>query len=412
MAADNFNTDANPLASPWTTPGGGFNGLKALSGVAVPITASSDSASRYANSASKISRVTVGAAGDGDGGPSVFDSSGNGYTAILHLGGINCGLARWDAGGFINLGTGGGAAVANGDVVEIDVSTTSVVMRVNGVVRHTAADNTYRANLNPGIFIFGTPTFTDWSDGLTFAANPLRRTPKKGTNPRNYAPRQTGYRSGFPQIAAAGLSVDATQAALTITANAASVSRGRTANATTAALTITANAASVSLGRTINATTAALTLNAFAATVSGGGRLVDATTAALTFAAQQASVITGRTVNATTATLTLEAQPATVTLGESVIGAPAPRGHRIVRINIMREPIERVIVKRVPRPRARRAQSLDTKQAQPITYDAQVSQHAPFDSAPYEQAAELVLELALTNTLKRVTRSVTHRLRR
>lgn len=143
---------------------GSFNQLKALSGVCQRVTAG-DSSNRYSTSSSKTSSVTVGAAGDSNGGPAMFDSSANGY-AITCDGG-NMTLYRVDAGAFTILTAPAQSVTAN-DVVKIDVSSaTNVVVTFNGATVVNFADSTYRAGLQPAIYIFGTITFTDWTDGIS-----------------------------------------------------------------------------------------------------------------------------------------------------------------------------------------------------------------------------------------------------
>lgn len=125
-----------------------------------------------------------------------------------------------------------------------------------------------------------------------------------------------------------GRTVNAATAALTLTPQAATVSRGRTVNVATATLTLSALAASVSLGRTVNANTAALTLTAYPATITaGGGRTVAATTAEISVTTYPATIVTGRTVLCSCASLFVETFRATVVLGEAPQAAPVFAGY-------------------------------------------------------------------------------------
>jgi hypothetical protein len=173
VASDLFNSDSNPLASPWATVGS-LNQLKALSGVCQPVTASSDSSMRYGTSSELISVVEIGSVGDADGGPALCLSSGaNGYFCTRYDGNMH--LFRMDTGSFTEINAGGASAVTFGvgGLIRMRRVSNSILIDYDnggGYVNVRTETETTHMTGNPGIFLFGTITANSWNDGAGGAA--------------------------------------------------------------------------------------------------------------------------------------------------------------------------------------------------------------------------------------------------
>ena len=165
MASDNFTrANESPIASPWAVPTG-FGTMKLASNAVTATTASTDSACRYTLSTATDSQVTIGTVGSSDGGPAIFDASGNGYSA--NGAGGNISVLRFAGGAFsATIGSTAGSW-ASGNTVRIRRVGNTLVVSINGAdVLTSASDTTYMTG-NPAIHNFdGTETVTAWTDNV------------------------------------------------------------------------------------------------------------------------------------------------------------------------------------------------------------------------------------------------------
>lgn len=167
MATYDFNVAANPLPSPWGT-GTGWANLRAVSGECANAAGSdTDSMMRYTLSSSVRSIIEY-RSGTFDGGPGFMDASGNAYLSTCFTG-TTVQMYKVTGGppNYTQLGTDAAVTFAAGDLAELRLTPTDVIFLKNGVTTFTQPDSTFRAGLNPAIFIFAANLRVDnWSDGL------------------------------------------------------------------------------------------------------------------------------------------------------------------------------------------------------------------------------------------------------
>ena len=170
MASDAFTADASPLASPWVAAFG--NNLRATGGVCATITAGANACMRHSTSVVASCQVTITTVGDGDGGPTILDSSNNGYTlsnfdaSTFHLAPLNAGVFGAD------IGTVAGNYVI-GDLMRIRRNGTSVVVSKNGTDVLSVVNTTYTTGLGAAIFLFNSLQVDDMTDGDNTISPPI-----------------------------------------------------------------------------------------------------------------------------------------------------------------------------------------------------------------------------------------------
>lgn len=170
MASFDFNgADVDPLPAPWASIAT-FGALRRVSNQCAN-SAGSDSESAMRYSASSVLRSIVEyRTGTTDGGPALFDASGNGYLVTAYTG-ANAFMYRIDGGSpnYSQMGSDIPDTWTVGDLLEIVVDGGDLVYKKNGVELMRRPDATYRA-LNPAIFEFaGNLRFDNHSDGVSAA---------------------------------------------------------------------------------------------------------------------------------------------------------------------------------------------------------------------------------------------------
>ena len=167
MASDNFAATNNPLASPWTSFGGSFGGLKSASGGCSNAAGSDGDAGAYYSSSSSSSSQVDYVSGTMDGGPALNMGTGpDGYVVTAYDGAITYAFRLDDGAYSSELGHATGAYVS-GQPVKMRRSGNDLITSLNGSDILTVTDATYTTG-SPGIFAYaGNLVFDNWTDGVS-----------------------------------------------------------------------------------------------------------------------------------------------------------------------------------------------------------------------------------------------------
>ena len=175
---DNFNRADGPLTAPWADVVG--NGVDISSNAAVGATGSGRRLSALTGESwdndYRVGVTVKSIASNYMGVGARLDASGNGYYAEAQWFESRLYLFRVDAGVFTSLGYGAYTAAIN-DLIEIEVSGTTITAYQNSVQIHQTTDATHSAGA-PGIGSDGAAdtlddfTSTGHQTGLTITSNP------------------------------------------------------------------------------------------------------------------------------------------------------------------------------------------------------------------------------------------------
>lgn len=171
MASDNFAATNNPLASPWVAGGGAFGAMESSGGVTFCSTHDVISAMVYGSSSVQSSQIKIAARVAGFAGPCLVDpATGNGYVAHTDSDGTDLIIIRYAAGVFAADSGVTTFATAVNDTLRLYFDGTNVKLDVNGTLRVTWADNTYRTGCKPGVQGENEGDhLDDWTDGAAEA---------------------------------------------------------------------------------------------------------------------------------------------------------------------------------------------------------------------------------------------------
>jgi hypothetical protein len=194
FSTETFGSDQNPIAGNWTSGPGGFDGMKAASGVAGAIAKDTVAAALYSGGAfanDQYSQVVLASGGNDDAGVLLRFASltaANGYVVAFSasLDYIIVWKVTADGATWTQLGAAFYPAIAVGDTVKASVSGSSTVtieVFLNGTSQGTRTDSSspYTSGY-AGIYVYdngtlGLNTLDSWVGGpsagggvLTFAA--------------------------------------------------------------------------------------------------------------------------------------------------------------------------------------------------------------------------------------------------
>lgn len=167
MASDDFSATNSPLASPWTSFGGSFGGLRSVSGGVRNVAGSDTDAGAWYSSSSATSSQMDYVSGTTDGGPALHMGTGpDGYVITAYDGAIIYAFRLDDGSYSSELGHATGVYVA-GQPTKLRRSGGNLITSVNAVDKLTVTDSTYTGG-SPGIFSYAGNLIQDnWTDGAS-----------------------------------------------------------------------------------------------------------------------------------------------------------------------------------------------------------------------------------------------------
>jgi hypothetical protein len=167
LATDNFNrANEAPIGSPWATTSLGA-GISLVSNAVIAATPSTNHLSRYDGGiswpADHYSQAVITNVGTNTGGPAVrVQANGDNYQIVNDSGTIR--LFRVISGGFVSL-EDTAVTVANGDVIRVVASGTTISILKNGVTAASQTDANISGGM-PGIYLYdAVSTWDDWEGG-------------------------------------------------------------------------------------------------------------------------------------------------------------------------------------------------------------------------------------------------------
>lgn len=165
MASDNFTrANESPLASPWVSDS--LQGGMILASNVARSTGGGDRSSSYTASTRNRSRVTIGSAGDTNGGPAIHCQGGGYYYFLSAYSGTTIAAYLVFGGGYTLLDDVPGVYSVS-DVVEIYRDGVDIVATLNTVEILRVADTTLIGGLDGMAAYDGGLTFSAWSNGST-----------------------------------------------------------------------------------------------------------------------------------------------------------------------------------------------------------------------------------------------------